>query len=113
MVDLQKRLGGKQLQVVGIACEREETPPAERAAGVAKIAQKLGINYPVLVSSLDGTCPLQKALHVQAFPTLILVDRQGRILWQDQGATRVTLARLDRMIALTTKSDKSDGRRRY
>jgi thiol-disulfide isomerase/thioredoxin len=112
MVDLQKRLGGKQLQIVGIACEREETPPAERVAGVAKAVQKLGINYPVLVSSLDGNCPLQKAMQVQAYPTLILLDRQGRILWQDQGATRTTLARLDRMLTQATAA-KSDGRRRY
>jgi thiol-disulfide isomerase/thioredoxin len=112
LVDIQKRLGGKQLQVVGIACEREETPPAQRVAGVAKTSEKLGINYPVLVSSLDGTCPLQNALHVQAFPTLILVDRQGRILWQDQGATKMTMTRLDRMLSLATKPS-SDGRRRY
>jgi thiol-disulfide isomerase/thioredoxin len=113
LVDLQKRRGGKQLRVVGIACEREDATPAQRAAGVAKAAQKLGINYTVLVSSLDGDCPLQKALHVRAYPTLILVDRQGRILWQDQGATRVTLSRLDRMLDLATKPDKNDGRRRY
>ena len=110
LVDLQKRLGGKQLQVIGIACEREETPAAERAAGVAKAVKKLGINYPVLVTSMDGSCPLQKALHVQAYPTLILVDRQGRVLWQDQGATRLTMARLDRMISIATKPD---ARRRY
>jgi thiol-disulfide isomerase/thioredoxin len=110
LVDIQKRLGGKQIQVIGIACEREETPAAERAAGVAKVVKKLGINYPVLVTSMDGSCPLQKALHVQAYPTLILVDRQGRLLWQDQGATRLTMARLDRMISVATKPD---ARRRY
>jgi thiol-disulfide isomerase/thioredoxin len=110
LIDLQKRLGGKQLQVIGIACEREETPAVERAAGVANAAKKLGINYPVLMTSTDGSCPLQKALHVQAYPTLILVDRQGHVLWQDQGATRLTMARLDRMISIATKPD---GRRRY
>ena len=110
LVDIQKRLGEKQLQIIGIACEREETPAAERATGVAKVVKKLGINYPVLVTGMDGTCPLQKALHVQAYPTLILVDRQGRVLWQDQGATRLTMARLDRMISIATKPD---ARRRY
>jgi hypothetical protein len=59
---------------------------------------------------MDGSCPLQKALHVQAYPTLILVDRHGRILWQDRGATRLTMMRLDRMISIATKSDD---RRRY
>jgi thiol-disulfide isomerase/thioredoxin len=111
LVDLQKRLGGKQLQVIGIACERDETPAAERVPAVAKAVKKLGINYPILVSSTDGSCPVQKALHVQTYPTLILVDRQGRVLWQEQGATRVTMARLDRMISIATKP--AEARRRY
>jgi hypothetical protein len=104
-------MGGKQLQVVGIACEPSKASAAARTAAVAKATQKLGINYPVLVSSLDGTCPLQKALNVQAYPTLILVDRQGRILWQDKGATRLTLFRLDRMLDMAARS--TDGQRRF
>jgi thiol-disulfide isomerase/thioredoxin len=111
LTDLQKRLAGKQFQVVGIACERGEMPAGERIDAVARTIQKLKINYPVLISSMDGTCPLQQALHVQAYPTLVLLDRHGRILWQDQGGTRLTLSRLDRMLDLTLKS--SDGRRRY
>jgi thiol-disulfide isomerase/thioredoxin len=111
LVDLQRRMGGKQLQVVGIACEPSKASAGARTAAVAKATQKLGINYPVLVSSLDGTCPLQKALNVQAYPTLILVDRQGRILWQDKGATRLTLFRLDRMLEMAARS--TDGQRRF
>jgi thiol-disulfide isomerase/thioredoxin len=111
LVDLQKRLGGKQLQVIGIACERQEAPEAERVARAAGAAKKLGMNYPVLVTTNDGSCPLQKALHVQSYPTLILVDCQGRILWQEQGATRLTMMRLDRMINMAAKP--TDGRRRF
>jgi thiol-disulfide isomerase/thioredoxin len=103
LVDLQARIGDKKLKVVGIACE--QAPPANRAALVAKAASRLGINYTLLVSGTDGDCPLQQALHIQAYPTLILVDRQGRILWQDQGATPLTLARLDRMLAQTLQAD--------
>ena len=62
-------------------------------------AERLGINYPLLLSSTEDPCPLQEALHVQAYPTMILVDRQGQILWRDQGSTPITLARLDRVIA--------------
>ncbi|MDR3636869.1 MAG: redoxin family protein [Isosphaeraceae bacterium] len=110
LVDLQKRFGGKHLTVLGIASE--QGPPAARAAAVAKASQQLGINYPVLLSGMDGeTCPVQEALHIQAFPTLILVDRQGRILWRDQGATPATLSRLDHLIDVATKTD--DTTRRY
>ena len=48
---------------------------------------------------------------IQAFPTLVLVDRQGRIVWRDQGATPITLARLDRFLASALRTDS--GVRRY
>lgn len=108
LVDLQKRMGSTKFKVVGIACE--QGPPAEQAKKVATEVARLGINYPVLMSGMDGPCPLQDALKVQSYPTLILVDREGRILWRDQGATPVTLARLDRIL---TSASKSDTVRRY
>ena len=104
LVELQKRMGVGKLKVVGIACE--QGPPAERAKTVAQEVRRLGINYPVLLSGMDGPCPLQEALKVQAYPTLILVDRQGRIVWRDQGATPVTLARLDRILGSANKGDE-------
>jgi thiol-disulfide isomerase/thioredoxin len=95
--ELQKTLGGKKLQVVGIACER--APAKDRAAKVSSAVKDLKISYPVLVSAMDGTCPVQDALQIQFYPTMVLLDRQGRILWREQGATEVTLARMDRFIA--------------
>ena len=59
----------------------------------------------MLLSRNDGSCPLQSALHVQAFPTMVLLDREGRVLWRDQGATPATLARLDRFLAAPPKDD--------
>ena len=109
LMDLQKRLGSARLKVVGIACE--PGPPELRAANVAQAVQRLRINYPVLMSGMDGPCPLQRALQIQAFPTMVLVDRHGRVLWRDQGATPVTLARLDRFLASATRPD--DAPRRY
>jgi thiol-disulfide isomerase/thioredoxin len=100
LVDLQARTAGKRLKVVGIACETDA--PEVAARNVAASVAKLKINYPVLLSRNDGTCPLQEALHVQALPTMVLLDRQGRVLWRDQGATTATLARLDHMIASAT-----------
>jgi thiol-disulfide isomerase/thioredoxin len=106
LVELQQQKG-KGLKVIGIACEQGE--PQTSAARVAETVKKLGVNYQVLLSKNDGTCPIQEALHVSAFPTMILVDRQGRVLWRDQGATPTTLARLDRM--LTNAAADSQARR--
>ena len=107
LVDLQERMG-KRLTVVGIACEADA--PQASSAKVTETVRSLKVNYPVLLSRNDGSCPLQEALHIQAFPTMILVDRQGRVLWRDQGATPATLARLDRIISSTPKADET---RRY
>ena len=102
LVELQERMG-KRLTVVGVACEAEG--PEVSAAKVGETVKRMSVNYPVLLSRNDGSCPLQEALHVSAFPTMVLVDRQGRVLWRDQGATPATLARLDRMLATTPVPD--------
>jgi thiol-disulfide isomerase/thioredoxin len=109
LVEIQKTLGGKKMQVIGIACE--DTPPQVRTARVGQKVKQLGINYPVLVTSRDGTCPLQDAFQIQFYPTMILLDRQGHILWREQGATDVTLARMDRFITrnLHRPSSGNDG----
>ena len=96
LIEIQQTLGGKKMQVIGIACER--TPAKDRAGIVARSLQELKINYPVLISTMDGTCPVQDAFQIQFYPTLVLMDRQGRILWREQGATDLTLARMDRFI---------------
>lgn len=108
LVDLQTRMG-KKIAVVGIACEPDGSP--EAVAKVAETAQRLKINYPILLSRNDGKCPVQESLHIQAFPTMILIDRTGQIVWRDQGATPSTLARLDRRIL--EASPKSGATRRY
>jgi thiol-disulfide isomerase/thioredoxin len=97
LVEIQKKLGGRRIQVIGIACEKPQ--PTGRNDKVLQAMAKEGINYPVLVSSMDGKCPVQEAFQVQFYPTLVLLDRQGRILWREQGATDVTLSRMDRFIA--------------
>jgi peroxiredoxin len=108
--DLQVQLGGKKVQVIGIACERGATPEACREAAAAA-ARKMGINYPVLVTTMDGNCPVQRALQVQFYPSMVLLDREGNILQFEQGATDTTLGRIDRTIAKALRdSDRRDER---
>jgi len=95
--ELQSTLGGKRLQVVGIACEQK--PAGERAAAVAEVVEKLGINYSVLITGMDGNCKVQPAFHIRFYPTMILLDRSGRILCRQEGATAETLSKIDNQIA--------------
>jgi len=102
LVEMQSRYGAKSLKVVGVATEHDATT-AQRASRVDAMGRSLGVNYPLLLSEADGKpCPLQEALNVQAYPTLILLDRSGRILWRGTGAEGVTLSTLERVIAART-----------
>ena len=108
LTELQRTLGGKRLQVIGIACEKGATLE-ERRASASKAMQELGINYPVLLSSKDGSCPLQKALQIQFYPTMILLDKDGTLLAREQGATEVTMSRMDRAIDTALRGNDAAG----
>jgi thiol-disulfide isomerase/thioredoxin len=98
LVELQKQYGADRLKVVGIAYE--DAPPRQAAVAAGSTARRLGVNYAVLLGGTDGApCPVQAAFGVRAFPTMVLLDRHGRVLWRDTGATSLTLGRLDRVLA--------------
>jgi thiol-disulfide isomerase/thioredoxin len=79
--DLQTRYG-PQLEVIGIAYEGSGTPQ-EQAVRVNAVGQRLGVNYRQL---LGGTnCPVQSQFAIAAYPTLVLLDETGTILWRHQG----------------------------
>jgi thiol-disulfide isomerase/thioredoxin len=107
LTELQAKLGGQRLQVIGIACEKGATFQ-DRRATAAKASTELGINYPVLLTSKDGDCPVQKALQIQFYPTLVLLDRDGRLLAREHGATEITLARMDRAITAALRGSSGD-----
>ena len=103
LLEVQAKMAGKRVQVVGIACEKAAAAK-DRQASAAKAVQAWGITYPVLLSSRDGSCPLQEALQIQFYPTMVLLSRDGKLLARAQGATDVTLSRMDRAIADALRS---------
>jgi thiol-disulfide isomerase/thioredoxin len=107
LVELQQRFPADRLKVVGIAYEQGSL--SERVAAVSAIRKRLGINYELLLGEADGApCPLRNAFQVTAFPTLILVDRLGRVVWREQGASPTTLTRLDRVLTTRIGTDRTD-----
>jgi thiol-disulfide isomerase/thioredoxin len=110
LVELQERYDPARLRVVGIAYERG--PLAQQVAAVRRMTRQFGVNYPILLGEQDGRpCPLLAALRVDQYPTLILLDRHGRILWRDSGSRSEMLERLDRVIAANTSRQVETRRR--
>jgi thiol-disulfide isomerase/thioredoxin len=72
------------LEVVGIAYEDAGTVMSQ-ANNVAGIARERGINYQVLLGG-GANCPLKRNLNVRAWPTLVLLDETGGVIWQHEGA---------------------------
>jgi len=77
-VALQKKYGKDGLVVIGALTHDPKTPAAVRA-----FADKLGMNYTIVVSN-DAT---EEAFGgFEAIPTTFLISRDGRILHQKTGA---------------------------
>jgi thiol-disulfide isomerase/thioredoxin len=96
LMNLQKRYGSQGLQVIGIACE--QGPISERAARVAKIRNQLHVPYPLLLDEGSDKLLVRDHFGVDAFPTLILLDRSGKVLWRSEGPDQADLARLENLL---------------
>jgi hypothetical protein len=53
---------------------------------------------------MDGSCEVQQAFQIQFYPTIVVLDKSGRILHSERGATDLTLARTDRAIAAALRA---------
>jgi thiol-disulfide isomerase/thioredoxin len=81
LVRLQSSYGPRGLEVVGIACEKGT--PADAARRVQDIRRKIpGVNYRMLLSDDATRGAVQSQFRIDRFPTLILVDADGTVLWR-------------------------------
>jgi thiol-disulfide isomerase/thioredoxin len=77
---LHAEYGPMGLEVVGIACERGAE--SGRQKRVLDAIDKYQINYRVLLGEEYEECPVQQKFHIQSYPTLVLLDRNGAVLWR-------------------------------
>jgi thiol-disulfide isomerase/thioredoxin len=85
VVPLNDLYGRQGLEVIGVAYEQEPTFAAQvRTVEVAR--RQLGINYRILMGAGMKTCPVARDFGIEAFPTLVLVDDKGQIIWEKRGA---------------------------
>lgn len=97
LVSTQERYRSYGLQVIGIAYEQEGTPE-QQAQRIKGFRDRLGINYPLLLGGDMRYCPVKNQFRVEAFPTLVLLDAQGNILWRSEGLDDAKRAELEGQI---------------
>lgn len=91
-VELQRRYGKQGLDVIGIAYEAGTWE--EQVESVHWFRRRHNINYKLLLGGGDA-CPFRQDLRVKVFPTLILVDENGEIVFRADGVNPQTKARLE------------------
>lgn len=86
----------KGVNIVGINCDGPRS-----ASKVIPLTKALKIEYPVLT---DINSQLMKELNLSAFPTLIIVNSQGKIVWIHegyvQGDEKIIQSEIDKQLEL-------------
>lgn len=67
----------KGVEIIGINCDGPRS-----ISKVAPLANSLQIKYPVLI---DIDAEIMNDLNLMAYPTLLIVDGNGKILWVHEG----------------------------
>ena len=92
---LQADYGASGLEVVALDCEQGTF--AARARNADDMARHKQVNYKVYLEREGHVGEVQRLFEIRWLPTLVLLDRQGNILWRG-GTTDPEIARLDEII---------------
>jgi peroxiredoxin len=82
LVELDRKYRPYGLKIVGIAHEKGSF--LEKQDAVRPLRSRYGINYTLLFSGGD-TCPVIRQMEVRQYPTVFLLDGNGKIVWQATG----------------------------
>ncbi|MBI3411467.1 MAG: redoxin domain-containing protein [Planctomycetes bacterium] len=94
---LHQKFGGKGLEIVGIANESGGSFQVQ-ALRVQSVCTRHQVPYKQLLAG-GPSCPVRTQLEVQAFPTLVLLDSEGWIIWTHVGRPdQNAVTELDRLI---------------
>lgn len=88
MKDLQSRYGASGLQVAAVLCD--ESPQKERASAAAKYGSDHHLNYAVYVEP-GATGSVRDRFDVQSYPTAVLMNADGKVLWRGHPGKRAEL----------------------
>ena len=95
LVDLQSRYAANGLQLVGVVCD--DAPQRERAAMAMQYQRDHNLNYALYVEPGPEPGAIRDRFEVESYPTLILLNGEGRIIWKghpaEKGALETTIRR--------------------
>ncbi|MFQ3592204.1 MAG: TlpA disulfide reductase family protein [Gemmataceae bacterium] len=91
----QAKYGEAGFQVVSVLCEGGSL--ASRRERLQRVEGRQPFSYPVLFSE-PTECPVRLHLNVRRYPTLILLDDTGRIVWTREGYDPTIANELEKMI---------------
>jgi hypothetical protein len=91
--ELQKSYGPYGLQVVGIAYE--DGTLDEQVQNVRPVRGRYTINYTTILGGPADTCQVKKQFDITKFPTLVLLDEQGKILLRADASEPVQLQEVE------------------
>jgi thiol-disulfide isomerase/thioredoxin len=95
---LQQQYGPYGLEVVGIAYENGGTL-AEQVQRVNLVSQRLRINYRLLLGGdRNSPCPVRTQFGIHVWPTVVLLNENGQILYRGDGLDQQKLQDLDLII---------------
>jgi thiol-disulfide isomerase/thioredoxin len=80
---LQHQYGPAGLEVIGIAYETGTL--LQQIQRVNLVAGRLQVNYRLLLGGDRDRCPVRTQFQVSAWPTLVLLDETGTIVWRSEG----------------------------
>ncbi len=89
LVDLQSRYAADGLQLVGVVCD--DAPQRERAAMAMKYQRDHSLNYALYVEPGPVPGSVRDRFEIESYPTLILLNGEGRIVWKGHPAEKGTL----------------------
>jgi thiol-disulfide isomerase/thioredoxin len=95
---LHQKYSARGLHIVGAAAEKGSRGEQLQSLNQAREAYKIQYTAVLCPGGLGEACPLRSAFSISNFPTFVLIDRSGRVLFTGQGASEETLSRLDRAI---------------
>lgn len=88
LIRLQTRYRSRGLEVIGVACEKNSH--AANVAAVQGLRRRTPqLNYPLLIAGEPGHDPVRSQFRPEFFPTLILLDADGTVLWRGVGGDSI------------------------